>query len=163
KRLSRRRLSVWARRILSSARSICWRRWPLRVASSTRRSLRNCAGHIPGCMAHRAAGGARPSVGGVGGRGGGGGGGEAKRGGAWARTGGGAVVANRQGDGRVVTIAEVQRDEKAPAFATIQIVEHYEWVGMDYREQHLRLRDLLRGLWNCARLVIDASGIGAGL
>jgi hypothetical protein len=73
------------------------------------------------------------------------------------------LLVNPQRDATVVTIAEVQRDERAPGFTTIQIVEHYEWVGMDYREQHLRLRELLRGLWNCVRLVIDASGIGAGL
>ncbi len=78
-------------------------------------------------------------------------------------TSGRALLAHPQRDATVVTIAEVQRDEKVPAFASIQIVEHYEWIGLDYREQHLRLRDLLRGLWNCAHIIIDASGIGAGL
>ncbi len=72
-------------------------------------------------------------------------------------------LAHPQRDATVMTIAEVLRDEQAPDFATIQIVQHYEWVGLDYREQDLRLRDLARSVWGCARVVIDASGIGAGL
>ncbi len=68
-----------------------------------------------------------------------------------------------QRDATVVTIAEVQREAEASGFVTIHIVEHHEWVGIDYRTQYLQLRDLLRHTWNCARVVIDASGIGAGL
>jgi hypothetical protein len=36
-------------------------------------------------------------------------------------------------------------------------------VGLAYQEQYLRLRDVLREVWRCARVVIDASGIGAAL
>ncbi len=74
-----------------------------------------------------------------------------------------AALAHPQRDATVVTIAEVQTDEAAPGFVTIRLVNHYEWVGLDYREQYQRLRDLLRAVWQCARVVIDASGIGAGL
>jgi hypothetical protein len=73
------------------------------------------------------------------------------------------VLANPQRDATVVTIAQVSWDEAAPAFVSIRLVEQYEWVGLDYREQYLRLHDLLRGVWNCQHVVIDASGIGAGL
>jgi hypothetical protein len=73
------------------------------------------------------------------------------------------ALAHPQRDATVVTIAEVQQDQQMPGFVSIQIVQHYEWVGLEHREQYLRLRDLLRGAWNCARVVIDASGIGAGL
>jgi hypothetical protein len=73
------------------------------------------------------------------------------------------VLANPQRDATVVTIAQVAWEEAAPAFVSIRLVEQYEWVGLDYREQYLRLHDLLRGVWNCQHVVIDASGIGAGL
>jgi len=72
-------------------------------------------------------------------------------------------LAHPQRDATVVTIAEVVRDGQTPDFAAIQIVAHYEWVGLDQRNQYLRLRDLLRSVWGCARVVIDASGVGAGL
>ncbi|HEY7123942.1 MAG TPA: hypothetical protein VH540_08310 [Ktedonobacterales bacterium] len=73
------------------------------------------------------------------------------------------VLANPQRDATVVTIAQVSWDDAAPAFVSIRLVEQYEWVGLDYRQQYLRLHDLLRGVWNCQHVVIDASGIGAGL
>jgi hypothetical protein len=73
------------------------------------------------------------------------------------------ALAHPQRDATVVTIAEVERDEQMPGAVAVRLVEHYEWVGLEYREQYLRLRDVLRGVWQCARVVIDASGIGAGL
>jgi hypothetical protein len=73
------------------------------------------------------------------------------------------ALAPPQRDATVVTIAEVERDEQMPGCVFARVVEHYEWVGLEYREQYLRLRDVLRGVWPCARVVIDASGIGAGL
>lgn len=73
------------------------------------------------------------------------------------------ALAHPQRDATVVTIAEVERDEQMPGFVSVRIVEHHEWVGLEYREQYLRLRDVLRGVWRCARVVIDASGIGAWL
>ncbi len=74
-----------------------------------------------------------------------------------------AALAHPQRDATVVTIAEVEQDEQMPGSVFVRMVEHYEWVGLEYREQYLRLRDLLGSVWLCARVVIDASGIGAGL
>ncbi len=73
------------------------------------------------------------------------------------------TLAHPQRDATVATIAEVEQDEQMPGAVVVRLVEHYEWVGLEYREQYLRLRDVLRGVWQCARVVIDASGIGAGL
>ena len=73
------------------------------------------------------------------------------------------ALVHPQRDATVVTIAEVERDEQMPGFVSIRLVEHFEWVGLAYQEQYLRLRDVLRGVWPCARVVIDASGIGAGV
>lgn len=76
---------------------------------------------------------------------------------------GGEALAHPQRDATVVTIAEVERDEQMPGAVVARVVEHYEWVGLEYREQYERLRDVLREVWSCGRVVIDASGIGAGL
>ncbi len=73
------------------------------------------------------------------------------------------LLAHPERDATVVTIAEVRPEEGGSGFAAIRLVNHYAWIGMDYREQYQRLRDLLRTVWNCARVAIDASGIGAGL
>jgi hypothetical protein len=61
------------------------------------------------------------------------------------------ALAHPQRDATVVTIAEVERDEQMPGAVFMRIVEHYEWVGLEYQEQYLRLRDVLRGVWSCAR------------
>ena len=73
------------------------------------------------------------------------------------------LLAHPERDATVVTIGEVRREEGGSGFAVIRLVDHYEWVGLDYREQYQRLRDLLGMVWRCARVAIDASGIGAGL
>lgn len=73
------------------------------------------------------------------------------------------ALAHPQRDATVVTIAEVERDAQLPGSVVVRMVAHYEWVGLAYQEQYLRLRDLLREVWNCGRVVIDASGIGAGV
>jgi hypothetical protein len=73
------------------------------------------------------------------------------------------VLAHPQRDATVVTIAEVERENDLAGAVSLRIVEHVEWVGLDYREQYQRLCDVLSAVWRCARVVIDASGIGAGL
>jgi hypothetical protein len=42
----------------------------------------------------------------------------------------------------------------------INIVEHYSWTGKKHTELYPRLVDILGKLWNCRRVVIDATGIG---
>jgi hypothetical protein len=73
------------------------------------------------------------------------------------------ALAHPQRDAMVVTIAEVERENEFAGAVVARVVEHYEWVGMEFREQYERLRDVLREVWRCARVVIDASEIGAGL
>ena len=43
------------------------------------------------------------------------------------------------------------------------IVEHYYWTGRSHREQYEQMLDVLRSVWRCARVVVDATGIGAGV
>ncbi|MBI4317391.1 MAG: hypothetical protein HY675_02785 [Chloroflexi bacterium] len=45
----------------------------------------------------------------------------------------------------------------------IEVVEHYYWTGRSHREQYEALLDVLRSVWGCGRVVVDATGIGAGV
>ena len=42
----------------------------------------------------------------------------------------------------------------------IKIVEHYAWTGKRYVELYLRLVDLLKNVWHCRRVAVDATGVG---
>ncbi len=67
-----------------------------------------------------------------------------------------------QQDSTVITIGEldysvvegIQREPK------INIVEHYRWTGKKHTELYPQLVDILGKVWNCRRIVIDATGIG---
>jgi len=65
-------------------------------------------------------------------------------------------------DATVVSIAEldfssVDQIQKQPA---IKIVEHFRWTGTKHTDLYARLIDLLKNVWGCKRIVIDATGIG---
>jgi hypothetical protein len=64
-------------------------------------------------------------------------------------------------DSTVVTIGELDflRDElqKEPQ---VRVVEHYRWTGRKHTELYAQLVDILRAVWHCRRIVIDATGIG---
>ncbi len=65
-------------------------------------------------------------------------------------------------DSTVVTIGELD-------FATcndvikqprINIVEHYWWTGKKHTEIYAQLVDILKNVWHCRRVVVDATGVG---
>jgi len=65
-------------------------------------------------------------------------------------------------DATVITVAEVILDTtdmlvKEPR---IHVVEHYSWVGKKHSELHPQMVDILKNVWNCSRVVADATGIG---
>ncbi len=65
-------------------------------------------------------------------------------------------------DSTVLTIGELDfsiRDEiqKSPK---INIVEHYWWTGKKHTELYPQLVDLLKNVWGCRRIVVDATGVG---
>ncbi len=41
-----------------------------------------------------------------------------------------------------------------------QIVEHSAWTGAKHPSLYARLVDLLKNVWNCRRIAVDATGIG---
>ncbi|MCS7206789.1 MAG: hypothetical protein NZ951_02505 [Dehalococcoidia bacterium] len=68
-------------------------------------------------------------------------------------------------DATVVSIGELDFsacDDLHPE-PTVRIVEHYWWQGEAHHILVPRLVDLLKRVWRCRRVVVDATGIGAGL
>jgi hypothetical protein len=45
----------------------------------------------------------------------------------------------------------------------VEVVEHYCWTGEGHRAQYERMLDVLRSVWDVQRVVVDATGIGAGV
>ncbi|MDO8715826.1 MAG: hypothetical protein Q7J73_03340 [Dehalococcoidales bacterium] len=65
-------------------------------------------------------------------------------------------------DSTVVTVAEldfsvsnVVRKQSA-----VRIVEHYRWTGRKHTELYPQLVDILKNVWHCRRVVVDATGVG---
>jgi hypothetical protein len=65
-------------------------------------------------------------------------------------------------DSTVVTIGEldfsiVDGVRKQPG---VRVVEHYRWTGRKHAELYPRLVDVLKNVWHCRRVVVDATGVG---
>lgn len=60
-------------------------------------------------------------------------------------------------DSTVVTIADVDLAGDEP---TLRVVEHYRWTGRKHSDLYPQLVDLLRDVWGCRRVVVDATGVG---
>jgi hypothetical protein len=65
-------------------------------------------------------------------------------------------------DSTVVTIGELEFPPvddiiKEPH---LRIVEHYRWAGKKHVELYAQLVDLLKNVWHCRKVVVDATGIG---
>jgi hypothetical protein len=72
------------------------------------------------------------------------------------------LTLNPKRDATVVTIGELDFTacdavNKEPK---IKIVEHYRWVGRKHTELYAQLVDILKNVWHCRRIVIDATGVG---
>jgi hypothetical protein len=68
-------------------------------------------------------------------------------------------------DATVVTIGELDfstTNGVGPG-PRVNVVQHYRWVGEPHHRLLPLLADLLRNVWRCRRVVVDATGIGAGL
>jgi hypothetical protein len=65
-------------------------------------------------------------------------------------------------DSTVVTIGEldfsiIKNIQKQPG---IKIIEHYWWTGRKHTEIYPQLVDILKNVWHCRRVVVDATGVG---
>ncbi len=68
-------------------------------------------------------------------------------------------------DSTVVTIAHLDYSNASAITGepSIDIVEHYWWTGRPHTEVLGQLARLLKDVWGCRRIVIDATGVGAGV
>ena len=64
-------------------------------------------------------------------------------------------------DSTVVTIGEldfatsdVQRQPR------VRVVEHYRWTGKKHAELYAQLIDILKNVWHCRKVAVDATGVG---
>jgi hypothetical protein len=68
-------------------------------------------------------------------------------------------------DSTVVTIGELDFSavsELVP-LPRVDIVEHYWWTGRAHASVYPQLFDLLKNVWRAKRVVVDATGVGAGV
>jgi hypothetical protein len=65
-------------------------------------------------------------------------------------------------DSTVVTIGELDFSicDDVQKQGGIGVVEHYRWTGEKHAELYPRLVDILKNVWHCRRVVVDATGIG---
>jgi hypothetical protein len=72
------------------------------------------------------------------------------------------VRPNTKRDATVVTIGELDFTDfsEVNREPNIRIVEHYRWVGKKHPELYARLVDILKNLWHCRKIVVDATGVG---
>jgi hypothetical protein len=66
-------------------------------------------------------------------------------------------------DSTVVTIAALDFAHPVLGEPAIHIVEHCWWTGRPHPELYAALADVLKGVWGCRRVVVDATGVGAGV
>ncbi len=68
-------------------------------------------------------------------------------------------------DSTVVTIGELRYldDGFGSKLPTLSVVEHFWWTGKPHTEIFSTLVHLLKNVWACRRVVVDATGVGAGV
>ncbi len=65
-------------------------------------------------------------------------------------------------DSTVVTIGEVDFSicSEVVKQPRVKIVEHYWWTGKKHTELYPQLVDILKNVWHCRKVVVDATGVG---
>ena len=71
-------------------------------------------------------------------------------------------VKNPRQDSTVMTIGELDfsRCDDFQKQPVIRIVEHYCWTGKKHSDLYGQLIDIIKGVWNCRRTVVDSTGVG---
>ncbi|MFN0074535.1 MAG: hypothetical protein ACKVVP_23895 [Chloroflexota bacterium] len=74
-------------------------------------------------------------------------------------------VGQTRRDATVLTICEVRWESVASLVPEpwLRVVDHQSWVNVPHRALYERLLGLLREHWHCSRVVVDATGVGAGM
>jgi hypothetical protein len=65
-------------------------------------------------------------------------------------------------DSTVVTVGELDfsTGNNVQKQAGVKIVEYYWWTGRKHAELYPQLVDILKNVWHCRRVVVDATGVG---
>ncbi|MDD4859832.1 MAG: hypothetical protein PHR56_06480, partial [Dehalococcoidales bacterium] len=65
-------------------------------------------------------------------------------------------------DSTVVTIGEMDfaRGNEMTGEPIIKVVEHYWWTGKKHAALYAQLVDILKNVWRCRKIAVDATGIG---
>jgi hypothetical protein len=66
-------------------------------------------------------------------------------------------------DSTVITIAEVDSGPALNALSAgplLKVVEQYQWTGTPHSQLYIQMTNILKNVWNCRRVVVDATGIG---
>jgi hypothetical protein len=71
----------------------------------------------------------------------------------------------RGGDSTVITIAEVASPSARSPFTgqgggEVKVVEQYQWTGTPHSQLYAEMIHILKDVWKCQRIVVDATGIG---
>lgn len=68
-------------------------------------------------------------------------------------------------DSTVVTIGELDFSicDEVIGAPRVNVVEHYWWTGKPHTSLYPQLVDLLKNAWGCRRVVVDSTGVGAGV
>jgi len=72
------------------------------------------------------------------------------------------LLQNPRRDAAVVTIAEVDFSNSDDVIKepSLKVVEHYRWVGKKHPDLYAQLTDILKNVWHCRKIVVDATGVG---
>jgi hypothetical protein len=74
---------------------------------------------------------------------------------------GGGVPGNDKGrghDSTVITIVEM--DAANSSQPLLKVVEQYQWTGTPHSQLYTQMTDIFKNVWNCRRIVVDATDIG---
>lgn len=66
-------------------------------------------------------------------------------------------------DSTALTVVEVDTDSRADGRPLYRVVDRRTWTGINHVALHAQLVDLATTVWKASWLVVDATGIGAGL
>ncbi len=66
-------------------------------------------------------------------------------------------------DSTALTVVEVDTVSRADGRALFRVVDRQTWTGIPHTRLHAQLVDLATTVWKASWLVVDATGIGAGL
>jgi len=65
-------------------------------------------------------------------------------------------------DSTVVTVGELDFSlcNEVAKQPRVKVVEHYWWTGKKHAELYPQLIDILKNVWHCRKIVVDATGVG---